>query len=78
VPGSLSVYPNPAEELVTIEAGNHESVSVELRTQGGKLVYRQEMKETNTAIDLSPFSQGVYFITIRSNDLVSTEKIIKL
>ena len=75
---SLSAYPNPAGDLLTIEAGKHDFLSVELRTREGKLVYREEIREPMTSIDLSPFSQGVYFITFRSNDLVRTEKIIKL
>jgi len=36
------------------------------------------MEGTVHQIDLSSFKKGVYFITIRSKEYVTTEKIIKL
>jgi hypothetical protein len=36
------------------------------------------MEGTTQQLDLSSFQSGVYFITIRSKDFVTTRKIIKL
>jgi hypothetical protein len=44
----------------------------------GQLIYSTKMKGTTLQIDLSPFQKGVYFITIRSEDFVTTRKVIKL
>jgi hypothetical protein len=36
------------------------------------------MEGKSHQIDLSSFQKGVYFITIRSKDFVTTRKVIKL
>ena len=40
-------------------------------------MYSGEMEGSSHQIDLSLFTEGIYFITIKSNDLVTTRKIIK-
>jgi hypothetical protein len=44
----------------------------------GPILIRQEIEGTSHQLDLSSFQKGVYFITIRSKDFVTTRKIIKL
>jgi len=38
----------------------------------------EEMDGISFQIDLSSFPKGIYFITIRSKDFVTTEKVIKM
>ena len=74
----IRLYPNPAQDIVTIETGKSEQCTIEITSINGQLVYRIRMNETKLKIDLSSFQKGVYFITIRSKDFVTTRKIIKL
>ena len=74
----LSVYPNPTYKLLTIETGQPVSQTIELTSLNGQLINSTRMEGTTLQLDLSSFEKGVYFITIRSKDFVTTRKIIKL
>jgi hypothetical protein len=74
----ISVYPNPANEFVTIRSAHPEHMSVEITSSKGQLISRKEMDGTTLQLDLSSFRQGVYVITIRSKDFLITRKIVKL
>jgi hypothetical protein len=75
---NVSVYPNPAYDIITIRSAQPEHMSVEITSPKGQLISIQEMDGTTLQLDLSSFQKGVYFITIRSKDFLTTKKIIKL
>ncbi|MFC2115151.1 T9SS type A sorting domain-containing protein [Bacteroidota bacterium] len=77
-PNGLSIYPNPTNNLLTIETDNPGLYSIEISSLNGQLIYCASKKGNLMQIDLTPFSKGIYFITVRSKKLVWTEKIIKL
>ena len=60
---TLKVYPNPAKETLTIE-GTVTSVEV-YNTVGQCLLTKQA--NGNTQIDLSGFSNGIYFLRVYNN-----------
>jgi hypothetical protein len=74
----LSIYPNPTNNLLTIETAQSGKYSIEITSLNGQLIIDGEMEGTTHQIDLSSFQKGAYFITIRSKDFVTTKKIIKL
>ena len=43
-----------------------------------QLMFTKIMEGSSHQIDLSSFQKGVYIISIRSKDFVTTEKIIKI
>jgi hypothetical protein len=78
-PGSnLSVYPNPTTGFITIHTVHPEHMTVEITSPGGQLISSREMEGGTLQLDLTSFSKGVYFITIRSRDSLTTRKIVKL
>ena len=77
-PSELSIYPNPTNTLLTIETEYPDHYSIIITTLNGQQILIEEMEGSTHQIDLSPFKKGVYFITIRSEDFVTTKKIIKL
>jgi predicted GH43/DUF377 family glycosyl hydrolase len=74
----IRIYPNPANDLFTVEMDKPGRGSIEITSLNGQLLYSTVMKGTSQRIDLSSFQKGVYFITVRSRNQVWTEKIIKL
>ncbi len=74
----ISLYPNPATDFLNIESHYSGQHSVDIFSINGRLLFRQEMEGTAGRIDLSSFQKGVYFITIRSKDFVTTQKIVRL
>ena len=74
----VTVYPNPTSDLLNIDSYPGGCLFVTVISANGKLILSREMDGTTNQLDLSSFRKGVYFITVRSKDFVTTEKIIKL
>lgn len=71
----VSIYPNPASDKLTINSENSEINNITIVDVSGKMLYSEtEINSENKTLDLSKYSEGVYFITI-NNSL--TKKIIK-
>ena len=72
---SLSLYPNPASDQITITSKSVGITSVHISDISGKLVYTEENNSLlSKTINVSNYSQGVYFVTINNQ---ITKKIIK-
>ena len=74
----LLIFPNPTNNLITIQGGLPGTKIIEISSLSGKLILSIELRGTTQQLDLSSFQKGVYFITIRSKDFVTARKIIKL
>ena len=73
----INIYPNPTNDVLNIETLQPGIHLTEISSLNGQLIYSRVMEGANQQIDLSSFQKGVYFITIRSKDFVTTEKVIK-
>jgi hypothetical protein len=73
----IRIYPNPTYTSLTVKTVTSDLYIV-ITSLNGQVVYSVEMDGTAHTIDLSTFQKGVYSITIRSKDVVTTRKIIKL
>ncbi|MFH0756168.1 MAG: T9SS type A sorting domain-containing protein [Bacteroidota bacterium] len=74
----ISIYPNPANDLLTIETEKSGPHSIEITSLNGQLVYSATMEGDTHRIDMTPFSKGAYIIRIMSEETVTTRKVIKL
>ena len=74
----IRIYPNPTNNLLTIESEYPDHYSFEITSLNGQQLFTDEMEGTSHQLDLSHLQKGVYFISIRSTDFISTKKIIKL
>ncbi|MEN8156655.1 MAG: T9SS type A sorting domain-containing protein [Bacteroidota bacterium] len=74
----ISICPNPAKDLIIIETNRVGQYSIEINSINGQLIRSVEWNGTSYQLDLSSFRKGAYLITLRSEDFVTTRKIIKL
>ncbi|MBS4059789.1 MAG: T9SS type A sorting domain-containing protein, partial [Bacteroidetes bacterium] len=77
----LHIYPNPSNEFVTIdlrETLTTEGALFSIYNMQGQLIFRQNLSESKTTIDVSGFPDGIYIIKIYHSQNTSTSKIIKL
>jgi len=74
----LNIYPNPTSDILNIRTSNSEHIGIEISTLNGQVLLSSELKGTTHQLNLSSFKKGVYFISIRSKDFVTTRKIVKL
>ncbi len=75
---TYKLYPNPTTNTLTIESEKPDQHSIEIISLSGQLIFRTEMEGNSKQINLSLFSKGIYFVTVRSKEFVRTEKVVKL
>jgi hypothetical protein len=75
---SFSIYPNPANDEVTIEILNTiwYNSSVNLYNVIGEIVYQTSVNDKHTVIDISSFTKGVYFIEVENNGIKKFKKLM--
>lgn len=74
------VYPNPASGFVvlSVEQKNISGMTCVLTDMQGKVISSQEVKITQTRIDLSQLAQGAYQLQVfQNNESVKIFKVIK-
>ena len=74
------VYPNPANNVLHIEANFKGQAELEFYTMTGDLVENHLINSTNgtATIDLSPMNNGVYLVVLCTEDRVFTDRLIYL
>lgn len=75
---TISLFPNPATNNVSLVWNNDENVSIKIYNTLGKLVYYAKDKSlTNTLkINTSDFASGLYFVNINTVSSFTTKKLI--
>ncbi|MFZ4672503.1 MAG: LamG-like jellyroll fold domain-containing protein [Flavobacterium sp.] len=79
---TVTIYPNPANDQITIDCGNLANVSgwnIKITNMLGQEVFNQPMNTQQYVVPLNTWSgQGIYFVKIydASNNLMNTKKII--
>jgi len=72
----LSIYPNPTSNLITVDSSNELLTSITIFDISGKQLYSENnINSTIETIDISSFSEGVYFIQLNT---ILTKKLIKI
>ena len=78
---NLNVYPNPSESLVYIDYNlmNRTDASIDVLDMMGKIIYSSKDENVtagNKVVDMSEFSNGVYFVRLVSGNQQMTKKLI--
>lgn len=72
---SLEIYPNPANDIISISGGDINS-KVEIRDMQGKLLISENLSTTRT-IAIDGLANGIYTITVLGQGQNKTAKLIK-
>jgi len=77
--GTISVYPNPTNGLVTITTGAQiENATIKLINLSGQvLIQENNLTGSTFNLDLSEFSNGVYFVEISEGENIQRIKIVR-
>jgi hypothetical protein len=80
---NILIFPNPASDLVTVDfdLADNKNVSVEMKDVLGRVVKTGDAKPLQAghhqiSIPLSDIAKGIYFISVRSNAQVLTQKLV--
>jgi hypothetical protein len=73
---SVGIYPNPAKDIVNIKA-NSLIKSIEIYDVQGRIIQSKLTNEENSTIDVSSFTNGIYFLKIKTEMGEKVEKMVK-
>jgi hypothetical protein len=74
-PGGVSVFPNPTSGIFNLRVMKFENANVRIFDAIGKEVFNTRMNDTQTLIDLSNQSNGLYFVQVEGRDFSYTQKV---
>lgn len=72
----LQFYPNPVQDVLNIKSKN-KLESYEVYSSVGQTVLRGSLENTNAQINMSGLTAGVYYVKVKTEKAVVTEKLIK-
>lgn len=77
---AISVYPNPANEIVTVKLDEHVldngSGTVALFNTLGSKVFQQNVSNVSTSVNIQDYPKGVYFLKLETAKTSFAKKII--
>lgn len=74
---AFRMYPNPANETITLEMGNrgNEIPVISIYSITGKIVYKEIAENNIKVIDVSRLDKGLYFVKIENGTETITKKL---
>jgi len=73
----VNIYPNPAHDYIMIEMSNTQNTKIEMYDITGKCILSQTLLNENSKIDIADFTNGFYWLKIKTNENINTIPIIK-
>jgi len=75
----LFVYPNPANNFLSIELNNNNSVlsTVSICNIQGQQLLKTQLLQSISIIDISFLADGIYFLKVENEDNVAVKKFVK-
>lgn len=58
----LSIFPNPTQERLTINSQYQDAFTIKIFNSLGKLVFKEENFHSTISVDVSAFTEGLYFL----------------
>ena len=73
----ILIYPNPVNDILTIETSVKGNSVFEISNLNGQLLYCSEIEGGKTSLNLSSWEKGLYILKVRSENAVYSGKILK-
>ncbi|HEX7415001.1 MAG TPA: T9SS type A sorting domain-containing protein [Bacteroidia bacterium] len=81
ISNQVTIYPNPTSNQFSIEANTTDKLTLDLYDVNGRLVFSTTLRQAQgvkSNIDVSGLNEGVYTISIISNEGVVNKKVVIL
>ncbi len=76
------LYPNPVTDILNIRTGSAQTISISIANRAGAVVYKSDGVATApfspAQVDMSSLAGGVYYVSIKSEELDDTYTVTKL
>ncbi len=75
---NINIYPNPADNFIKLDLGDHNNVTIKILDLGGKEVRMLKVKDSSElTIELNGLSNGAYLVSVQTEQRVFNQLIIK-
>ena len=74
---NISYYPNPTKGMIYFDFGSNDIQELTVMDITGKTLFESRVTGASEKVDISGYDAGVYFISVKTNDLILTTKIVK-
>lgn len=72
------ISPNPAKDKLNIKLlSANENVTLEVFDVLGKLIYKGEITQLESSVNISNWKSGVYLVRVSNNKTIQTKRLIK-
>lgn len=72
----ISVYPNPANEMLNIYNPDSTPLNLTIADLSGKIVLQQQLTLESNQINLANLTTGVYLLQLSNNNMRTTQKLV--
>ena len=72
----ISIYPNPAKDVFTIDNPNNKESQLEIFDATGKLIYKTVLKSKKESISIQDWNKGLYLIVLHQENSRYTQQLI--
>ena len=74
----VSIYPNPATDVITVNLGEREDVAmVKIVSEEGKVVWSEHKDESEFKLNLELYPKGVYYLQVSVLNKVEVYRFVK-
>lgn len=73
----IQIYPNPVKDEITIQLNRVQQFSIEIINLHGKIMYQSKETGISHNVNLLSFSNGIYFVSVKSKDFAVIHKVLK-
>lgn len=74
---TIKVYPNPSRNVWSFTTENNTIESIEIVDVTGKIVYSNQFYANEISVDVTGFSNGIYFAKIKAENAIQTIKLVR-
>ena len=72
------IYPNPATDVLTIQADNTEYTTYTISNNIGQVLLQSDLAHTQTAVDVKSLPAGMYYVTLKGDNGSVVKKFVKM
>ncbi|MEY4902947.1 MAG: hypothetical protein RLZZ292_762 [Bacteroidota bacterium] len=76
VPLIVQLYPNPANQQLTVQLFDSSPATIRFYNSVGILVYEKTSAEISTSIEVGAWASGIYFCKVRQGDKEVVQKVV--
>lgn len=75
----FTIVPNPTSQHILIKSNTHNAATISIYDVNGKVVLSfDDVVLNHTLLDITDLARGIYFVTLRTINVTSTQKMVKM